>query len=201
MEIVVMGMIIFSVFCPRTHSYTSHKPCCSCKAFVKLHQILKFEFRLLTPFTHSSYSACLICSWRTKKKALTAIKEQQKIMSCIEECLILLNRHHTASFAFQRLPNGPEILSTRWWVQSQTSGRQQHRGLCETKQPTSCSVEPGRSFFGCSSVWTGLGWAGAWREQPEATRASKHRRLPTVTYIHMYTVALWSCTLSSSYWY
>lgn len=95
-------------------------------------------------------------------------------MSCIEECLIHLNAHHTASFAFQRLPNGPEILSTRWWVQSQTSGRQQHRGLCETKQPTSCSVEPGRSFFGCSSVWTGLGKAGARREQPEATRARKH---------------------------
>lgn len=187
MEIVVMGMIIFSVFCPTTHSYTSHKPCCSCKAFVKLHQTLKFEFRLLTPFTHSSYSACLICSWRTKKraKALTAIKEQQKIMSCIEECLIVLNRHHTASFAFQRLPNGPEILWTRWWVHSQTSGRQQHRGLCETKQPTSCSVEPGRSFFGCSSVWTGHGRAGAWREQPEAmqrVQASTDVRLHSHTF-------------------
>lgn len=106
-------------------------------------------------------------------------------MSCIEECLIVLNRHHTASFAFQRLPNGPEILWTRWWVHSQTSGRQQHRGLCETKQPTSCSVEPGRSFFGCSSVWTGHGRAGAWREQPEAmqrVQASTDVRLHSHTF-------------------
>lgn len=64
---------------------------------------------------------------------------------------LLAHRRCTASLASQRLPNWPETAWTRWWVQSQTSGRREHRGLrgslCETKQSTSCSVEPGRSFW------------------------------------------------------
>lgn len=68
-----------------------------------------------------------------------------------ETASTLILKSGTVSFDFQRLPTGPEMAWTRWWAQNQTSGRQQQRGLwgspCETKQSTSCSVQPGRSFW------------------------------------------------------
>lgn len=100
------------------------------------------------------------------------------------------------SFDFNVL-TGPETAWTRWWVRRQTSGRQQDRGVrgspCETKQSTSCSVKPGRSF-----------WLQFCLDRPQrsrdmeraargnATHARTHACMLTHTYMHMYKVALFA---------
>lgn len=82
----------------------------------------------------------------------------------------------------------PGMTWTRWWVQSQITGRQQHRGLtgspCETKQSTSCSVKPGRSF------WLQF-CLGTVQQRWETERASRGTRCnSTQTYMHMCTLNL-----------
>lgn len=120
-------------------------------------------------------------------------RDQSPCLHCPASNGFAPGRNSDSTVSAQHLVLWPEMDWTRWWVQSQTSGRQQRRGLrgspCETKQSTSCSVRLGRSF-----------WPQLCLDRPQQSLDTERAARGNQTHARMLTRTIIACPWWQWYW-